>query len=583
MAGRIPPQFIDELLARVDIVDVIDSRVPLKKAGREYKACCPFHGEKTPSFTVSTEKQFYHCFGCGAHGTALGFLMEYEHLSFPEAVETLAQGIGLAVPHEGGGAPDTQQDAPIYDALSAAKTFYSAQFKQHTKGSEAAGYLRQRGLSGDVAKRYGLGYAPPGYESIQPAIGQRFPTQTLQDAGLLTQGERGRPYDRFRDRVMFPIHDRRGRVIGFGGRVIGNDEPKYLNSPETPVFHKGRELYGLYEARTAGAKLDALIVVEGYMDVVSLAQFGIHYGVAALGTSITREQVELCFRAVQSVVFCFDGDRAGRSAAWRAAENALPALSSGKTVRFLFLPDGHDPDSLVREEGPEGFETRMAAATPYSEYFFSNLTEDLELATVDGRAALTKVALPLINQIRDPIYRELMMEELSRLARTGMDRLERYEELDQKPAVRKAVAKRPSGSPLDPTRSPVRMALALLMHAPGLAKTREPPVGLAGLSIKGADLLVMLWGEAAAMANPNSGALLERLRDHPAHGPLAGLLTWDPPFGDDALKQEWAAVIDRLQTAVVDQRWGELTSGNPLTESERLELARLQQLKLERS
>ncbi|MGB1110732.1 MAG: DNA primase, partial [Gammaproteobacteria bacterium] len=534
-------------------------------------------------FTVSTEKQFYHCFGCGAHGTALGFLIEYEHLTFPEAVEALAQSVGLQVPYEGGDQSSQREGSPLYDALEAANRFYQAQLRQHPQGPGAVDYLKKRGLSGEVAKRYGLGFAPPGYETLIPAIGKQWPSKQLVEAGLLTEGERGRPYDRFRDRVMFPIRDRRGRVIGFGGRVMGDGEPKYLNSPETPVFHKGRELYGFYEARTSGAKLDSLIVVEGYMDVVSLAQFGVNNAVAALGTSITKEQVELCFRSVQSIVFCFDGDRAGRAAAWRAAENALPALSSGKTVRFLFLPEGHDPDSLIRERGLEAFSDMLQAATSYSSYFFSALSDGLDLDSVDGRAALVKKGQALINQIREPIFRELMVEELAKLARTQTDRLDQFDnESRPQQVLHRTSNKRPVGK-LDPSRSPIRQALALLLFAPELAQQSPPPTGLEKLETKGAALLMQLIELAQSMSQPNSAALLERLREHPARDHLVALMEWTPVYTRQEYEAAWRGVLEKLENDLITQRWQALTSNASLNEQEKAELRELQVKRLRRT
>ncbi|MFP4181655.1 MAG: DNA primase, partial [Thiohalospira sp.] len=364
MAGRIPQNFIDDLVSRTDIVEVIGERVPLKRKGREYAACCPFHDERTPSFYVSPEKQFYHCFGCGAHGTALGFLMDYGHLSFPEAVEDLAGRLGLDVPREGDdGRPPAPDRTPLYETLAAAADYYRAMLRRHDQARRAADYLKGRGVSGATARDYGLGFAPPGWRNLLPALGGGEETRKrLVEAGLLIERDDGGVHDRFRDRVIFPIHDHRGRPIAFGGRILGDGEPKYLNSPESPVFHKGRELYGLYEARRALRRLDRLLVVEGYMDVIALAGAGVHHAVATLGTATTADHLDRAFRLTGEVVFCFDGDRAGREAAWRALENALPVLRDGRSVRFLFLPEGEDPDTLVRREGGAAFGERENAA-----------------------------------------------------------------------------------------------------------------------------------------------------------------------------------------------------------------------------
>ncbi|HLB83402.1 MAG TPA: DNA primase, partial [Steroidobacteraceae bacterium] len=412
MAGRIPQHFVDELVARTDIIEVIGGRVQLKRAGREYKACCPFHDEKTPSFTVSPDKQFYHCFGCGAHGTALGFVMEYDHLGFVEAVEELAARAGLEVPREGGDtAPRPNED--LYVALERAALF----FRQSLSGEpRAREYLAGRGLTSDSLTRFGIGYAPPGWSALLDRYGTTpEERQTLARAGLVierTDGGTGQ-YDRFRDRVMFPIRDVRGRTIGFGGRVLDKGEPKYLNSPETELFHKGRELYGLYEARQATRNLARLLVVEGYMDVVRLHQAGITHAVATLGTATTPEHLQRIFRLVGEVVFCFDGDRAGRAAAWRALENAVSEVKQGRQLRFLFLPDGHDPDTLVGEEGAQAFETRIGAAVPLADYLIGELASRCDVASVDGRARLVELARPLIQRIPSDVYRELLLTQLA--------------------------------------------------------------------------------------------------------------------------------------------------------------------------
>jgi len=377
MAGRIPQHFIDDLLTRIDIVEVIDHRVPLKKAGHEYKACCPFHGEKTPSFTVSQVKQFYHCFGCGEHGNAISFLMDYEHMDFVEAIEALAHGAGIEVPREAGTdqAPQSSNQA-AYDLLEQTAQYYQQQLRDHAEAQRAVDYLKERGLTGEVAARFGIGFAPPGWDNLTRALGndKKIQQELLNTGLVIERNDSSGIYDRFRDRIQFPIHDRRGRTIGFGGRVINKDDtPKYLNSPETPVFHKGRELYGLYEARKAMRKLVRILVVEGYMDVVALAQFDINYAVATLGTATTHDHLETLFRTVPEIIFCFDGDRAGRQAAWRALENTLPVLRDGRAARFLFLPDGEDPDSQVRKTGKTGFEAAMDQATHLSDFFFDQL------------------------------------------------------------------------------------------------------------------------------------------------------------------------------------------------------------------
>ncbi|MBV5272313.1 MAG: DNA primase, partial [Lamprocystis purpurea] len=407
MAGRIPSQFIDDLLARTDIVELIGGRMQLRKAGKDFQARCPFHDEKTPSFTVSQEKQFYHCFGCGAHGSAIGFLMEYDRLSFREAIDELAHKAGIEVPSEAAAAPAGPDYAPLYAILDQAAQIFRLQLREHPDASRAIEYLKGRGLSGEIAGRYGLGYAPPGWDLLLTRLGES-PAQRerLLQAGLITEQD-GKRYDRFRDRVIFPIRDRRGRVIGFGGRVLGDGKPKYLNSPETPVFHKGRELYGLYEVQQARRKLERLLVVEGYMDVIALAQFGIDYAVATLGTATTIDHLQVLLRSAPELVFCFDGDRAGRDAAWKALETALhhDLVTGSQSLCFLFLPDGEDPDTLIRAEGLAAFEQRLVGAQPLDEYLFEHLSAQLDTVSRDGRARLVGLAKPLIKKVTAGIYK----------------------------------------------------------------------------------------------------------------------------------------------------------------------------------
>ncbi len=422
MSGLIPQHFIDDLLERVDIVDVIDSRVKLKKSGKNYSACCPFHDEKTPSFTVSPDKQFYYCFGCGASGNAIGFVIDYERLSFPEAVESLARLCGLDVPREAGERPaEDSERKKLYQLLARADQYYRLQLRRHTNRAEPVNYLKQRGLSGEIARDFAIGYAPPGWDNLLRELGGEAQAKRLLVTGgmLVERPEDNKCYDRFRHRIMFPIHDTRGRVIGFGGRVLGNDKPKYLNSPETPVFHKGRELYGLYQARQAYRQLPRLLVVEGYMDVVALAQFGIRYGVATLGTACGEEHLTRAFKCTTEVVFCFDGDSAGRSAARRALESALPTMEDGRQVKFLFLPEGEDPDTLVRQVGAEKFTRLIENAVPLEEFLFDAVAEGLDTQSMEGRARLSKLAAPLLDRLPKGVFRELMFNSLA--GRTGLN------------------------------------------------------------------------------------------------------------------------------------------------------------------
>ncbi|SHM68456.1 DNA primase [Phytopseudomonas punonensis] len=426
MAGLIPQSFIDDLLNRTDIVDVVSSRIQLKKTGKNYSACCPFHKEKSPSFTVSPDKQFYYCFGCGAGGNALGFVMDHDQTEFPQAVEELAKRAGMEVPREdngrGGGKPRQPTDSPLYALLKAAADYYRQALKSHPQRRAAVEYLKGRGLSGEIARDFGLGFAPPGWDNLLKHLaGDSLQHKAMIDAGLLVENtESGKRYDRFRDRVIFPIHDSRGRVIAFGGRVLGDDKPKYLNSPETPVFHKGQELYGLYEARKNNRNLDEIMVVEGYMDVIALAQQGLRNAVATLGTATSEEHLKRIFRLVPSVLFCFDGDQAGRNAAWRALEAALPNLQDGRRARFLFLPDGEDPDTLVRSEGTEAFQARIHQhAQPLADYFFQQLSEEADPRSLEGKAHLVTLAAPLIEKIPGNTLRALMRQRLTQI--TGLD------------------------------------------------------------------------------------------------------------------------------------------------------------------
>ncbi|MBX8549639.1 DNA primase [Pseudomonas cichorii] len=425
MAGLIPQSFIDDLLNRTDIVDVVSSRVQLKKTGKNFSACCPFHKEKTPSFSVSPDKQFYYCFGCGAGGNALGFVMDHDNLDFPQAVEELAKAAGMEVPREQnvkGQKPRQPTDSPLYPLLAAAAEFYRQALKSHPMRKAAVDYLKGRGLSGEIARDFGMGFAPPGWDNLYKHLSSDTLQQKVMiDAGLLIENaETGKRYDRFRDRVMFPIRDSRGRVIAFGGRVLGDDKPKYLNSPETPVFHKGQELYGLFEARKHNRNLDEIIVVEGYMDVIALAQQGLRNAVATLGTATSEEHLKRLFRVVPNVLFCFDGDQAGRNAAWRALEATLPSLQDGRRARFLFLPEGEDPDTLVRSEGTDAFKARINQhAQPLADYFFEQLTKESDPRSLEGKAHMATLAAPLIDKVPGANLRTLMRQRLSEI--TGLN------------------------------------------------------------------------------------------------------------------------------------------------------------------
>ncbi len=482
MAGLIPQSFIDDLLDRADIVDVIDRRVKLKKSGKNYMACCPFHQEKTPSFSVNAEKQFYYCFGCGAGGNALGFLMDYENMEFPAAVEALADTVGLQVPREESGRSreEDRGQRDLYPLMEQAAKFYTRQLREHPRKASAVDYLKGRGLTGEIAKRFDLGYAPPGWDNLLKALGTTEErTQQLKLAGMLVENESGRIYDRFRDRVVFPIRDPRGRVIGFGGRVLGDDKPKYLNSPETPIFHKGRELYGLYQARQANRQLERVIIVEGYMDVIALAQHGITNATATLGTATGEAHLEKLYRLCPEVVFCFDGDEAGRQAAKRAMEAALPCMQDGRQARFLFLPEGEDPDTLVRGKGAEHFDHLVTGATPLEDFLFDSLAEHLDPDTLDGKARLSKLAAPLLSKLPAGVYRELMFKELARRTDMQVEALTRIVDTappappptrDMAPPPAQPRQRQPLSKPQAGPSGLVQTAIFLLLHQPAIAQ-----------------------------------------------------------------------------------------------------------------
>jgi DNA primase len=577
VAGRIPRQFIDDLLSRVDIVDVVDEYVPLKKGGKDHKACCPFHNEKTPSFTVSADKQFYHCFGCGAHGSAIGFLMEYAHMDFLEAVEDLAQRAGLEVPREQGDDERTQSLQPVYDILARANAYYQQQLRQHADAGRAADYLRGRGLSGEVAAAFGLGFAPPGWDNLLGEIGRNDADRALMArAGLLVDKGGGGYYDRFRDRITFPILDRRGRPVGFGARVLGDDTPKYLNSPETPVFHKGRELYGLYQARKAAGRPGRLIVVEGYMDVVALAQHGIRNTVATLGTAATEAHLEQLFRASEDVVFCFDGDEAGRRAAWRALETALPAMHDGRQAFFMFLPEGQDPDSLVRQQGAAAFESALASADSLGTFLFDHLAARVDLGTIDGRSRLAELSRPLLAKLPAGSFRELSRKRLAEL--TGLT-AENSSTLI--PGRGNATASKPPSPPNKYKRqspSLVRRVITWLLHYPSLGTGVTATADLRSLELPGVPLLLELIETLEGNPNLTTGALLERYRDHESGRHLAKLAAEEVTALDEGLEREFRDSLGKLQQLAEDQRFAALARKGRqghLSDAEKREFARL--------
>ncbi len=578
MAGRIPQQFIDDLLARTDIVDLIDQRVRLKKAGKNYQACCPFHNEKSPSFTVSPDKQFYHCFGCGAHGTALGFLMEYDGLEFLDAIDEMAAMHGLTVPRESTGGSSPQQQAAaraerqdLYGLLNDISQFYQQQLRS---APAAIDYLKGRGLSGEVVKRFGIGYVPDQWDSVKRRFGKNRDTERqLIDGGMLLQNDNGRVYDRFRDRIMFPIRDRRGRTIGFGGRVLGDGTPKYLNSPETPVFHKGRELYGLYEVRQAHRNPERILVVEGYMDVVALAQFGIDYAVASLGTSTTPDQLQLLYRTTREVICCYDGDRAGREAAWRALDNALPLMQDGRSLRFVFLPDGEDPDSLVRTQGKDAFEHLLNNAQDFGDFLFERLAQD-SMGGDAGQHELAHKAAEAIMRVPEGFTREGLVTQLSRQLNWGENE-RRVKELFArlKPAEGE---KKPPSRPQKLKLTPLRRAIALVLQYPAAAARLPEMPALEELSVPGMELLLALLVMVREQPGMSTAQLLEHWRGHSAEPALSRLAMADNAFAGDHIEQELQDIFVVLINDYLAQRIELLQqksrSRDGLTPSEKQEL-----------
>jgi DNA primase len=608
MAGLIPQGFIDDLLARSDIVEVVGSRLKLKKTGKNYSALCPFHNEKSPSFSVSPDKQFYYCFGCGAGGNAVSFIMDFERLDFPQAVEELARNIGMEVPREerSGRQQDRQtprQDSPLYALLERCAAYYRSQLRQHANRQRAVDYLKARGLTGQIAKLYDIGFAPPGWDNLMSFLAtDNIEQKVLMEAGVVVENEEnGRRYDRFRDRIIFPIRDSRGRVIGFGGRVLGDDKPKYLNSPETPVFHKGRELYGLFEARRQNRQLNDVLVVEGYMDVVALAQHGISNAVATLGTATSEEHLRRLFRIVHSVIFCFDGDNAGRQAAWRALQACLPVLEDGRHVRFLFLPEGQDPDSLVRSEGQDAFRARLdQQAVPLTDYLFRHLAEEANPDSLEGKAHLAHLALPLIERVPGSMLRRLLRQALEQ--RTGMD-------LDSlpTPAISESTAgpnpapgdssmashspiarlgqsrterQNSSAAPARSVENPLLSAARTLLHNPHLAGLVDPASRYAD---DGEDESVLLV------------ALVDALQKNPALSTVQLLARWHGTvLGDQLerlaekewllnlpsanLEQQFFDTINRLRARQTDRQIQQLldkSASTPLTDEDKQQLRAL--------
>ena len=567
-SGRIPQTFIDDLIARADIVEVVGNRVTLKKAGREYKACCPFHDEKTPSFTVSPHKGFYHCFGCGEHGTAISFLMSYERLGFVEAIEALAEMLGLEVPVTRNNS-DKNHESVLYKLLAEADQLFRAALRKTPK---AIAYLKRRGIDGTTAGRYGMGFAPEAWDTILKALGtndQRI--AQLRDAGLVIRNKQGREYDRFRNRIMFPIRDPRGRIIGFGGRVMDNAEPKYLNSPETPVFHKSQALYGLYEALQTRGKPEEILVVEGYLDVASLSQHGVEPSVATLGTATTAEHIRRLTRISDCVIFCFDGDRAGRKAAWRALETALPHAGGKVELKFLLLPEGQDPDSFVRENGAEALRGLLLSAKQLSEFMLEELQTQVDLHSADGRSRLTTLVGPLLKQLPVGVYRELVLDQLADLVGLKPQRLEALITVPvQTTTLPRAPQPHAQRNPL------VRKAITLVLHHPAAAAQLGQVNDLNNVKLPGIELLQRLLKVIRDNPQIKTAGLEERFRND-TEGCFLSRLAGQPPLDDEkaapsVLRDNVARLIEH---GLRDRQNALILHRNTLDDAQRAELANI--------
>ncbi|MDI9819770.1 MULTISPECIES: DNA primase [unclassified Legionella] len=534
MSGLIPQPFIDELLNQTDIVELIDSYVPLKKSGSGFVACCPFHNEKTPSFNVIAKKQFYYCFGCGASGNAISFAMNYFNQGFVEAIETLASRLGLSVPREGN-TDKNQQSVSLYQLLEQVSQLYQRTLK--SQGQAAINYLRQRGMSGEIAKRYQLGYAPAGWQNLEASF-KRYKNELIA-TGMLIQKD-GKTYDRYRHRIMFPIHDRHGRIIGFGGRAIdATQKPKYLNSPETVLFQKSRELYGLHQILQEHKSIHTILIVEGYMDVIALAQHGINNAVATLGTATSIYHIQLLGKYAKQLIFCFDGDTAGRQAAFRALEACLPQVNTGLDARFIFLPEAHDPDSLVREEGSVNFNERLQKATPLNQFLLDTLSKEIDLSTLSGKSQLVNAAKPYLFKMQEGSYTQLLLDELARLTHIESHRLRQL--IHDKPSkkiqnVTKTIA-----------RSPIRLAIAILIQNPEIYAACKNQVNPDLLDGKGQEILQKLLHQLAQTQEANTATLIEKWRNTSLFVPLVKLAGWEHQVPEQALAKEFVDIILFLQ------------------------------------
>ncbi|MGX5202854.1 DNA primase [Aliikangiella sp. IMCC44632] len=597
MAGRIPQSFINELLARVDLVEVIDRRVSLKKTGRNYSACCPFHNEKTPSFSVNPDKQFYYCFGCGASGNALTFIMEYEGQEFVTAIEDLASSLAMEVPREAYSGEQNNQHSELFPLMEKVAQYYQQQLKSHPEAKKAVEYLKNRGLSGEIAKQYGIGYAPPEWQNLSHLDKEAKKLQeNLVETGMMIEKENGHAYDRFRDRIMFPIRNRRGQVLGFGGRVIDKGEPKYLNSPETVLFHKGQELYGLFEMRRQLRNIESIIIVEGYMDVVALAQFGIYNAAATLGTATSSEHLQSLFRICPKVVFCFDGDNAGKAAALRALKHALPLVRNTREIRLMFLPDGEDPDSLVRKIGTNAFQQRVEESMTLFDHLIDYLKSQVDMNTFEGPARLIHIAKPYFSSIVDPILSARFSQRLCELSGLTKEQLEQVLKQDSQPPSSthqatqstpeshdKASPKTPSSAQTNssqaPKAPPFRRAIALLLQFPEAIPAAEL-AWLKDIQEPGASILCEIIQLLRDNESMTTAMLVENWRDRPEMKHLQKLATM-PLFSDsERAPIELCEIFKRLEKTYVIEQWDNLIAKSreePLNDEEKTLLKQLQQ------
>lgn len=566
----IPRDFIDLLLAKIDLVDVINQQIPLhqkQKSGSNFFALCPFHQEKTASFSVSQSKQFYYCFGCGAHGNAIDFLMNYNHLSFSETIERLAHHAGMVVPNSG--LPTKHHSlAALYTLMHEVAAYYYDQMRHSTRAIQ---YLKQRGISGTIAQQFQLGYAPHTWEALVNQFGKTdLDKKKLVEMGLIIKKSEGNGYyDRFRDRIMFPIHDHRGRVIGLGGRIIDQGEPKYLNSPETPLFQKRQELYGLYQILQSQRSVERILIVEGYMDVIALFQHGITYAVATLGTATSSQHVQRLIRHSTDLIFCFDGDTAGRNAAARALAQLLPITHDTLQIRFLFLPEGEDPDSLIRREGKEAFEQRIAGAHSFSAFFFQQISDQSQMDTIEGRAKFAALALQQIKLLPNGIFKQMLMEELAKRSRIALQTL--HQQLGSTTKDTVLLPKSPGSMELP---NPIRLAIALLIQHPELAQLVRKP--LPQLAMPGLTLLNQLIARFQENSEMTLGMLLELWRDQQEKSLFAELAHLQLIIPETGIQNEFLGVLKRLSLQGIDAEIERLlakAANQSLNQSEKIDLA----------